>query len=198
MGRGFPRRGPPRKSVRGAKCAPQKAGPTCSRLFFPETEAAEEGIFIFAEAGAGGQGVEFFAVSTAEDDVIGGEGIFETLHNFGYVAAPLFFAEALEAANAEIVLVSFSFFVEQVREFHRLEKTAYNWEDLKRLLRNSDKIDPPKIVKQCVSCYSFLAELTDEERELAADARAHKREELWKKLTESCRAKDRPGEFGQE
>jgi predicted nucleotidyltransferase component of viral defense system len=82
--------------------------------------------------------------------------------------------------------------------FHRLEQTTYNWEDLKRLLRNSDKIDPAKIIKQCLSCYAFLAELTDEERALAADAKAQKREELWRKLTESCRGKHRPGPFAQE
>jgi predicted nucleotidyltransferase component of viral defense system len=82
--------------------------------------------------------------------------------------------------------------------FHRLEKTEYNWEDLKRLLRNSDKIDSANIIEQCVSCYSFLVEMTDEERELAADANAHKREGLWEKLTESCRTKHGPGEFEQE
>ncbi len=35
LGRGCLRRGAPRKSVRGAKCAPQKAGPTDLRLLFP-------------------------------------------------------------------------------------------------------------------------------------------------------------------
>ena len=52
-----------------------------------------------------------------------------------------------------------------------------------------------KIIKQCVSRYAFLAELTSEEMALAADAKAHKREDLWQKLTASCRAKQRPGEF---
>jgi hypothetical protein len=93
-------------------------------LLFPEAVAAEEGVFIFAEAGAGGQGVEFLAVAAAEDDVIGIEGFFEELHDFGNVAAPLFFAEAFEAAQAEIVFVGFPFFVEQVGEFHGLEKTV--------------------------------------------------------------------------
>jgi predicted nucleotidyltransferase component of viral defense system len=79
--------------------------------------------------------------------------------------------------------------------FQRLEKNEYKWVDLMRLLRNSDKIDPARIIEQCVSRYAFLAEMTDEERELAADAKAHKREELWEKLTESCRAKPGPGEF---
>jgi len=79
--------------------------------------------------------------------------------------------------------------------FHRLEETDYSWEDLKRLLRNTENIDPVNILKQCVACYSFLAEMTDEERALAADAKTHKREKLWETLTESCRAKHGPGEF---
>src|SRR5215469_1158231 len=37
------------------------------------------------------------------------------------MAAPFFLAEALEAAHAEIILVGFSFFVEQVGELHGLE-----------------------------------------------------------------------------
>jgi len=82
--------------------------------------------------------------------------------------------------------------------FHRLENTQYNWEDLQRLLRSSDSIDPAKIIKQCLSCYAFLAALTEEEKVLAADAKSHKREDLWRKLTALCRAKKGPGEFEQE
>src|SRR5258707_1221591 len=93
-------------------------------LLFPEAEAAEESVFVFAEAGAVGQGVEFFAVAAAEDDVIGGERFLEKFHDFGDMAAPLFLAEAFEDAKAEIVFVGFPFFVEKMREFHGLKKTV--------------------------------------------------------------------------
>jgi hypothetical protein len=74
--------------------------------------------------------------------------------------------------------------------FDRLEQDEYDWEDLKRLLRNKDKIDPKKIISQCVASYSFLRELTEEERALAADAKAHKELELWKELVALCREED--------
>src|SRR5258705_7460285 len=93
-------------------------------LLFPKAEATDEGVFIFAEAGAGGQGVEFLAVAAAEDDVIGGERFLEKFHDFGDVAAPLFLAKTFEAAKAEIVFVGFPFFVEKMREFHGLKKTV--------------------------------------------------------------------------
>jgi len=65
--------------------------------------------FRFCRGGRRRQGVEFFAVAAAEDDVIGGERFLEKFHDFGDVAAPLFLAEAFEAAKAEIVFVGFPF-----------------------------------------------------------------------------------------
>ncbi len=72
------------------------------------------------------QGVELFAVAAAKDDVIGIQRRFQALHDFGDVAAPLFFAEAFEAAKAEVIFVGFPFFVGQVRELHRLKKAVHN------------------------------------------------------------------------
>jgi predicted nucleotidyltransferase component of viral defense system len=82
--------------------------------------------------------------------------------------------------------------------FDRLRNGKYDWEDLARLVRNADKLDPRRIIEQCISCYAFLSGLTEDERALAADAKAHKREDLWEKLTESCRSKKSTGEFGQQ
>jgi hypothetical protein len=62
---------------------------------------------------------------------------------------------------------------------------------------NPGRIDPAEIIRRCVFCYSFLAGLTDEEKRLAAAARAHKRRDLWHKLAESCRNKKGPDEFEQ-
>src|SRR5258707_11990772 len=93
-------------------------------LLFPKAEATDEGVFVFAEADAVGQCVEFFAVAATEDDVIGGERFLEKFHDFGDVAAPLFLAKTFEAAKAEIVFVGFPFFVEKMREFNGLEKSV--------------------------------------------------------------------------
>src|SRR5258708_22947654 len=93
-------------------------------LLFPEAEAADEGVFVFAEAGAGGQGVEFFAVSAAEDDGIGGERFLEKFHDFCDMAAPLFFSEGFEAAQAQIIFVGFPFFFAQMCEVPWLKRTV--------------------------------------------------------------------------
>jgi hypothetical protein len=66
-----------------ALCAPPKLAPLVldgaailSSLFLPHAEAAEEGIFIASKPGAGRQFLQFLAVSSAQDDVIGFQGIF--------------------------------------------------------------------------------------------------------------------------
>jgi predicted nucleotidyltransferase component of viral defense system len=71
--------------------------------------------------------------------------------------------------------------------FDRLRSSPYDWADLARLIRASDKPDPERIVRQCVSGYSFLRDLTAEESLLAADARAHRERRLWRRLVESSR-----------
>lgn len=64
-------------------------------------------------------------------------------------------------------------------EFHpekwleRLESNAYDWDDLKRLLRKDQKIDPKALVRKCVQSYRFLTELTDDEEKIRADTKRH-------------------------
>ena len=57
--------------------------------------------------------------------------------------------------------------------FEKLESRAYDWEDLKRLLRKDQKIDPKSLVKKCVQNYHFLGALTAEEEKILADVKRH-------------------------
>jgi predicted nucleotidyltransferase component of viral defense system len=51
---------------------------------------------------------------------------------------------------------------------------AFDWDDLRHLLRRTVAIDRDRITKDCVRGYRFLADLTDDEQRLAADP--HQRE----------------------
>src|SRR3990167_407979 len=75
-------------------------------------------------------------------------------------------------------------------EFHpekwleRLESSAYDWDDLKRLLRKDQKIDPKTLVRKCVQRYRFLTELTSEEEKILSDAKRHRETALVKRIRE--------------
>lgn len=75
------------------------------------------------------------------------------------------------------------------------QQDLYDWADLQRLVRGTARIEPGQIIAQTVSGYQFLGELTDEEAELAADAKAHRRESLRDELSDSCRRKLATGAF---
>lgn len=77
------------------------------------------------------------------------------------------------------------------------QKDKYDWKDLERLVRGSTQIDPDAIVDQTVRAYQFLETLTDEEAELAADSKAHKRQSLRDCLVASCKRKLATGRFGE-
>ena len=55
----------------------------------------------------------------------------------------------------------------------KLESNAYDWDDLKRLLRKDQKIEPKGLVKQCVQSYRFFTALTDEEKKILSDTKRH-------------------------
>src|SRR5208283_1579114 len=58
---------------------------------------------------------------------------------------------------------------------------AFDWDDLNQLVRRTIAVDREKITANCIKRYRFLAELTEEERQLADDA--HQRERtLWQRL----------------
>ena len=57
----------------------------------------------------------------------------------------------------------------------------FDWDDLRDLVRRTEKINPEKICAACAGGFRFLADLTPDERVLANDA--HQREqELWHRL----------------
>jgi len=58
----------------------------------------------------------------------------------------------------------------------------FDWDDLAQLVRRRTAIDRRRITADCVRGFAFLAELTNDERVLAADP--HQREhELWERLS---------------
>lgn len=64
----------------------------------------------------------------------------------------------------------------------KLESNAYDWDDLKRLLRKDQKIDAKNLVKKCIQSYRFLAALTAEEKKVLSDAKRHHETELVKSM----------------
>jgi hypothetical protein len=58
---------------------------------------------------------------------------------------------------------------------------AFDWDDLNQLVRRTVAVDREKITADCIRGFRFLADLTEEERQLAADP--HQRERtLWQRL----------------
>jgi hypothetical protein len=58
---------------------------------------------------------------------------------------------------------------------------AFDWDDLNQLVRRTVVVDREKITADCIRGFRFLADLTEEERQLANDA--HQRERtLWQRL----------------
>src|SRR5208337_1222299 len=100
--------------------------PRGSAVLLPQAEAAEEGIAIAAEAGTRGIALQFFAVATAEDHVIGFQSALQFFDDPGNMLAPFIFAQVFNATQAEIVFVGFALTVKQVRQFHGLKNAVHN------------------------------------------------------------------------
>jgi predicted nucleotidyltransferase component of viral defense system len=75
------------------------------------------------------------------------------------------------------------------------QKDKYDWNDLQRLVRGTTRLDAGQIIAQTVSGYQFLGQLSGEEIDLAADAKAHRRNNLRDELSESCNRKLTSGAF---
>ena len=61
------------------------------------------------------------------------------------------------------------------------DATAFDWEDLRQLVRRTQPIDPTEIAAACLKGFAFLTELDPPEADLAADP--HQRDHtLWKVL----------------
>jgi predicted nucleotidyltransferase component of viral defense system len=81
--------------------------------------------------------------------------------------------QARDSFDPEQLLVKFS------------DSKAYDWEDLGQLVRRTHPVDPTRIVADCVRGYQFLTELSEDERQLAADRHQHE-VGLWDRLREEC------------
>ena len=55
----------------------------------------------------------------------------------------------------------------------RLRSSKYDWEDLRQLVRKSEKINPEKLISTCEKRYRFLLALSENEKRLIADAKRH-------------------------
>jgi|SRR5579862_471885 len=65
------------------------------------------------------------------------------------------------------------------------DSKAFDWDDLKQLIRKNQPLDPATLLADCLRGYSFLEKLTPEEASLAKDR--HQREHgLWERLRDSC------------
>jgi predicted nucleotidyltransferase component of viral defense system len=75
-------------------------------------------------------------------------------------------------------------------EFHpekwieRLKSSAYDWDDLRRLVRKGQRIDPKHLIGKCIQTYRFLTSLTSEEQKILSDAKRHRESSLVKRLQE--------------
>ncbi len=59
--------------------------------------------------------------------------------------------------------------------------TAFDWDDLRQLVRRTQAIDPGRITADCINGFAFLADMTPEEQVLAGD-RYQRERALWERL----------------
>ena len=69
----------------------------------------------------------------------------------------------------------------------RLESSAYDWDDLKRLLRKDQRMDPKNLIRKCVQTYSFLTSLTSQEDKICSDTRRHHEAPLVREIIKGLR-----------
>jgi len=60
------------------------------------------------------------------------------------------------------------------RFLERLRAGKYDWDDLRQLVRRSEKIAPERLISACEKRYRFLLDLSDDEKRLVADAKRHR------------------------
>ncbi len=77
--------------------------------------------------------------------------------------------QARDSFDPEALLVKFN------------DTTAFDWDDLRQLIRRTQAIDPAEIAAACRKGFAFLAELDPLETDLVADLH-HRNHTLWKAL----------------
>jgi len=73
--------------------------------------------------------------------------------------------------------------------FTRLRDGRYEWEELRRLLRSSERLEPEDVLRSVETRFAVLRGLTDLEHEIIADAKSGWNEPLAERLREEIRAR---------
>jgi predicted nucleotidyltransferase component of viral defense system len=71
--------------------------------------------------------------------------------------------------------------------FTKLRSGSYDWEDIRRLIRASDRIEPDAILASVEGRFAALRKLTELERELIADAKSGRNEPVAERLRSEIR-----------
>jgi len=71
--------------------------------------------------------------------------------------------------------------------FEKLRSGIYDWEDLRRLIRTSDLIEPDKIIRSVEGRFAVLHQLTELEQQLIADSKIGWNEPLANRLRSEIR-----------
>jgi hypothetical protein len=71
--------------------------------------------------------------------------------------------------------------------FEKLRGGIYDWEDLRRLVRTSDPIEPEQIIRSVEGRFAVLHQLTELEQQLIADAKSGWNEPLANRLRSEIR-----------
>jgi predicted nucleotidyltransferase component of viral defense system len=77
--------------------------------------------------------------------------------------------------------------------FERLRGSNYDWADIERLVRASERIEPAEIISTVESRFDVLRQLTELERRLIADAKSGWNEPLAERLRAEIRRRFLPG-----
>jgi len=71
--------------------------------------------------------------------------------------------------------------------FEKIRGGDYDWADIQRLVRSSERIEPAEIIKTIESRFDVLAALTELEQEVIADAKSGWNEPLANRLRTEIR-----------
>lgn len=74
------------------------------------------------------------------------------------------------------------------RFFEKLRGSAYDWEDLQRLIRASERIEPSEMLAVVETRFEVLCRLTQLEQQVIADAKSGWNEPLAERLREEIRS----------
>ncbi len=72
--------------------------------------------------------------------------------------------------------------------FERIRSSNYDWDDLHRLMRASERLDAAEILRTVEARFAVLRALTDLERTIIADAKSGRNERLANQLRAEIRA----------